>query len=146
MMDTEWGREPFFSPDGEWVGFSVSGALRKVALAGGPAQEIVEYPISNHRGASWGEDDMIVFGRAPGLAQVPAAGGEYTVFAEPEADSEPWYPQVLPGTGAILFTVSSLPRRPDTGELQVLLPETGERKSVLSNAVAGRFLDTVQTA
>ena len=140
MMDTEGGRDPFFSPDGQWVGFFAGGALKKVALAGGPAQELTELPGNGHRGASWGADDMIVLGRAPGLAQVPAAGGELTVIAEREGDGQLWYPQVLPGTGAILFTVSD--PNPDAGELQVLVPETGERRSVLANAVAGRVLET----
>ncbi len=34
MMHTEGARDPFFSPDGQWVGFFAHGALRKVALAG----------------------------------------------------------------------------------------------------------------
>ncbi len=72
--------------------------------------------------------------------QIPAAGGEPGVIVKPEGDEMPWYPQVLPRTGAILFTLSEM--GPDAGELQVLLTETGERRSVLPNAVAGRVLET----
>jgi len=34
---TEGGRNPFFSPDGEWVGFYRDGKLQKVAVQGGVA-------------------------------------------------------------------------------------------------------------
>ncbi len=144
MKDTEGGRDPFFSPDGQWVGFLADGALRKVALAGGPAQMLTELPaLSGHRSAVWTSDDMIVIGRFPGLALVPAAGGEPTVIVKPEVGILPMYPQVLPERGAILFTLSdSILDAQDAGELQILLPGTGERRSVLPNAVAGRVLDT----
>ena len=33
---TEGANYPFFSPDGEWVGFFAGGKLKKVPLAGGP--------------------------------------------------------------------------------------------------------------
>ncbi len=33
---TEDARSPFFSPDGAWIGFESRGALKKVALSGGP--------------------------------------------------------------------------------------------------------------
>ncbi len=140
IIHTERGGHQFFSPDGQWVGFVADGALRKVALAGGPAQELTKVPGEVFRGASWGTNGMIVIGSPGGLVQVPEAGGEPVVIAQPESDGAPWHPQVLPGTGAILYTVSE--PRPDAGELQVLLPETGERRSVLPNAVAGRVLDT----
>ncbi len=141
LRNTEGGREPFFSPDGQWVGFLVDSALRKVALAGGPAQMLTELPgYSGHRGAVWTSEDLIVIGRSSGLALVPAAGGEPTAIVKPEVHGLPWYPQVIPGRGAILFTLSDPSRR--TSELQILLPESGERWSVLPNAVAGRVLDT----
>ncbi len=146
MMHTEGARDPFFSPDGQWVGFFAHGALRKVALAGGAAQKLTELPQIRHsglRGAIWGTDDMILMGILGGarcLVQIPAAGGEPGVIVKPEGDEMPWYPQVLPRTGAILFTLSEM--GPDAGELQVLLTETGERRSVLPNAVAGRVLET----
>ena len=41
---TEGGRDPFFSPDGEWVGFRTADALKKVPLGGGAAVRIVDAP------------------------------------------------------------------------------------------------------
>ena len=139
MMGTEGGRDPFFSLDGQWVGFIADEVLQKVALAGGPAQALTTWPRISLRGAHWEADDTILLGRAPGLARVPAAGGEFTIVAEPEDQGELWYPPVLAESGAILFTSTT---GPVAGQLQVLVPETGERRTVLPNAVAGRVLET----
>ena len=55
---------PFFSPDGQWVGYWSTGEIRKVPLAGGPSVTVTEVP--QVFGASWGDDDRIVFGRTGG--------------------------------------------------------------------------------
>jgi serine/threonine-protein kinase len=56
----EEGHVPFFSPDGEWLGFSAGGKLKKVRLDGSGAPP-VELPGSPaNRGASWGPDGTIV--------------------------------------------------------------------------------------
>ena len=49
---TEGAVTPFFSPDGEWLGFHANGKLKKVSLQGGQPITIGD---GNHRGASWGE-------------------------------------------------------------------------------------------
>ncbi len=140
IMHTERAGISFFSPDGQWVGFWSVGALWKVALVGGPSQELTKFPGIAYPGASWETNGMIIIGSPRGLVQIPAAGGELVIIAEREGDGVLSHPQVLPGTGAILYTVSE--PSPVAGELQVLLPETGERRSVLPNAVAGRVLNT----
>jgi serine/threonine-protein kinase len=142
MQGTEDGSSPFFSPDGQWVGFSDGDALLTIALAGGPAQTLTALP--NHiRGADWGVDEMIVFGLSmPGgeLMQIPSAGGEPKPLFTPDDERESWYPQVLAGGEAVLFTLSG--PRPDAGELHLVMPETGEDRTLLPNAVAGRVLDS----
>ena len=75
IPNTEGGNSPFFSPDGQWVGFQTSDRrmLRKVSLTGGPAVTLAETSVS---GASWGPDDTILFGVANGaLVKVSAEGG-----------------------------------------------------------------------
>ena len=73
-------RTPFFSPDSRWIGFftGISGELRKVPVAGGPAVSLCRY-VGSPRGASWGADDTIVFATndpSKGLLRVSASGGE----------------------------------------------------------------------
>ena len=143
MVDIEGGRDPLFSPDGQWVSFfsSADRTLRKVSLAGGPSQKLTELPnVPGLRGGSWSTDDMLLLGRAQDLVRVPTASGEPIVLVEAQAGFWPWYPQVLPNTGVILFTFSEL--GPDRRELLILWSESGERLSGLSNAVADRILDT----
>ena len=50
---------PFFSPDGDSVGFFAEAKLKRAAVAGGAAFEIADAP--NALGGSWGEDGTIVF-------------------------------------------------------------------------------------
>ena len=59
---TEGAGNPFFSPDGQWVGFFADGKLKKVSVSGGAALTLGDAAIP--RGASWGSQDMIAFAPA----------------------------------------------------------------------------------
>ena len=53
-------RAPFFSPDGQSIGFFDGEALKRVAASGGPP--VIVTPVKGlGRGASWGADDSIIF-------------------------------------------------------------------------------------
>ena len=69
-------RAPFFSPDGQSIGFFDGEALKRVAASGGPSVSIT--PVKGlGRGASWGADDSIIFATTDattGLLRVPAGG------------------------------------------------------------------------
>ena len=143
MPDTEDGSAPFFSPDGAWVGFTSNNTLRKVALAGGPAQTLVDALSGGLRGADWGTDEMIVYGAGvSSLMQVSSAGGEPITLVDPDPADErrSWWPQVLPTGDVVLYTKSD--PGPDSGELRLLMLETGEQRTLLPAAVAGRVLST----
>src|SRR5262249_856798 len=58
LVGTEDASHPFFSPDGQWVGFGAEGQLKKISTSGGKAVMLCDAP--NFRGASWGENGMIV--------------------------------------------------------------------------------------
>jgi serine/threonine-protein kinase len=105
IAGTNGARQPFFSPDGQWIGFEQEGRIRKVSLAGGAVVTICEAPAFN--GASWGPDDVIVFSSRQGLYRVAAAGGEAVLVAEPDSGSVvTWYryPEILPDGRTVLFT------------------------------------------
>ena len=102
---------PSFRPDGKWVGFFVAGEIRKLPLAGGPSVHVADTGlVLGPLGASWGDDDRIVFARRPGaLWEVAASGGAPTEIITPDQSrGEVSYrlPHVLPGGDAILFTVT----------------------------------------
>jgi serine/threonine-protein kinase len=99
---------PFFSPDGQWIGFFVPGKLRKVSVVRGAPIDIAN---ANHAlGASWGPDDTIVFSTDlnAGLWRVSADGGTPERLTEPDFGEDGYahvWPQHLPGGRHVLFDV-----------------------------------------
>jgi hypothetical protein len=75
LPGTENGRDPFFSPDSQWVGFFADGKLKKISVQGGAPVILCSAPFD--LGASWGKDETIIasMNLAGGLLRVPAAGG-----------------------------------------------------------------------
>jgi serine/threonine-protein kinase len=130
----------FFSPDGEWVAFQGNGGLMRVSLAGGRPVSIAA-SVPSSRGGSWGPDGTIVLGLTGGsLATVLATGGAVEPLAEEEGGRSIWYPQVLPGRRALLFTASD--PIPDGGDVKVLDLETGEQRTIVAGGVAGHYTPT----
>ena len=112
IQGTEGGRAPFFSPDGEWVGFSADSTLQKVPVLGGLPSTITDY-AGRLAGASWGgDDDTVVFAttRNSGLMVVPADGGVepavLTRVGPGQHETHRW-PEVLPDGKGVLFTAWS---------------------------------------
>jgi len=108
IRGSEGGKHPFFSPDGQWIGFnSLSGKLEKVAVGGGAVVTLCDAGLM--RGATWLPDDSIIFrpGTSAGLWRVSASGGMPQEMLKPDSKSEAEFrwPEVLPGGKAILFTI-----------------------------------------
>lgn len=102
---TEGARQPFFSPDGAWIGFELDGALTRVSVDGGTPFTLcmLDSPLM---GATWGDDGRIVFAGSAipgGLFHVDADGGEPRVLTAREANTDRW-PRHLPGGRQLLFT------------------------------------------
>ena len=137
------GSDPFFSADGQWVGFVGLGpVLQKVALSGGPPQTLLNLS-ANIRGVDWGTDDMIVFGlNMPGgaLMEISAAGGDAVPLFSPDDQRRASYPQVLADGESVLFTLSD--GTVIGAELRLLTRATGEHRALIADAFAGRVLDT----
>jgi serine/threonine protein kinase len=72
---TEGAINPFFSPDGQWVGLFAGGKLKKLSVNGGAALTLGD--ATGPRGASWGGQGMIAFAptEISTLLQVSDAGG-----------------------------------------------------------------------
>ena len=59
LEGTQGAAHPFWSPDGQYLGFFANGKLSKVATSGGPVTVLADAP--NPRGGTWGADDTIVY-------------------------------------------------------------------------------------
>jgi hypothetical protein len=106
LAGTEGAEGPFFSPGGEWVGFSAAGKLKKISLRNGSIVTICDAP--DPRGATWGDDDVITFAPGPftGLFRVPASGGTPTELTRLSGDdSTHRWPQAVPGGKQVVFTI-----------------------------------------
>ena len=141
---TENATEPFFSPDGQWVGFFALGRLRKVSVHGGPSVDLGEAQVPH--GANWAADDSIVY--APnfgsGLMRVAAAGGPPQSLTAPNAKegevSHRW-PQVLPGGKAVLFTIqTSTQVTYDESRIAVLSLQSGKWHTIVEGGSYARYV------
>jgi serine/threonine-protein kinase len=107
--DTEGATHPFFSPNGQQIGFATLNELKRVAAAGGPSSRVCRIAGVVFRGGTWGPNDSIVFALGgDGLYRVRAVGGEPEKFAAPDrATKEANYvtPSFLPGGRALVYTV-----------------------------------------
>ncbi|MCZ6683568.1 MAG: hypothetical protein O7B26_10310, partial [Planctomycetota bacterium] len=82
IQGTENAFGPFFSPDGNWIGYFVENQLMKVRVAGGGAVLVTEAP--NSAGADWSTMNEIILAIAEGdfLLRVSADGKNKDVIAE----------------------------------------------------------------
>ncbi|MEJ2582370.1 MAG: hypothetical protein P8127_12180, partial [Acidobacteriota bacterium] len=69
------GRLPFFSPDGEWIGFVTPQGVWKINLAGGPPTKLGSVTAFTV-GATWSTNGSIYLTSSQQLWQLPENGGE----------------------------------------------------------------------
>ena len=108
LAGTEGARMPFFSPDGQWIGFFNNARVKKVAVASGAVQNITDNP-AEARGGVWAPDGTIYYAphNVAALKKVPASGGspvDATQLDRARGEISHRWPQVLPD-GSLLFSV-----------------------------------------
>ena len=143
ISGTSGGGSPFFSPDGQWVGFGAGGELRKVPLSGGPAVTLCK--ASALFGASWGDDGTIVFAeqRNGGLRRVSAAGGTPESLTTPRAgEYSHRLPHILPGSRAVIFTILKSPTLWDDTQIVVRSLDSGQQTILVTGGSDGRYVST----
>jgi Tol biopolymer transport system component/predicted Ser/Thr protein kinase len=98
--------DPFWSPDGRFVGYGAPGGLYKFEVPSGPAQRIAD--MADGRGCTWNRDNVILFektGASP-IFRVSAGGGpvaQVTWLDSSRGEISHWRPQFLPDGKHFLY-------------------------------------------
>jgi hypothetical protein len=106
IAGTEGASNPFFSPNGESIGFHADRALKRIPVSGGAAVTVCDVDLVY--GASWGSTEQIVYATAAGgLWRVPAGGGKPVLVTEPTPEEYSHrLPQFLPDRAVHVDDVS----------------------------------------
>jgi serine/threonine protein kinase len=100
---------PFWSPDGQWIGFFANGKLNKVESRGGPVIELCD--AMEGRGGSWSQDGIIIFQRdwSESLMKIAAGGGSPEPLTSLNAERQELlhrWPAFLPDGRHFIFYVA----------------------------------------
>lgn len=137
---------PFFSPDGQWVGFAQgdSSGLFKVSISGGAPQLLAE---DNRAGSGgfWSVDGTIfdTLGSDGQLGRSTANGGTPSSLGidEANADSVQSWPYLLPGGDALLYTVATQTSVLN-GRIDLWVQSTGDVRTIIQNGYNARYVPT----
>ncbi len=133
----------FFSPDGQWIAFTDGTKLKKIRTTGGAAVTLYDAPI--YYSGDWGDDGNIIgpLGVGTGLSRIPAAGGAAIPLTElnhEKGERAHRWPQVLPGSQAVLFSVYHAIENYDNADIEVVSVKTGKRTTVYHGGFFARYL------
>jgi eukaryotic-like serine/threonine-protein kinase len=140
---TEGAETPFFSPDGESVGFFAEGKLKKISLSGGAPLTLCSAPSS--RGATWGTDHTILFTPTLTVSDmfvVSDAGGTPKSLIGPNRSKGEYsyrWPQFLPGGKAAIYTIWTSTRF-DDARIGLVILKTGERRVLIDGGAYARYV------
>jgi serine/threonine-protein kinase len=140
LPGTENAALPFFSPDGQWIGFGANDHLQKVSIRGGAPVPLAAEAAFD--GGTWGKDGSIiaVLNITAPLMRIPDTGGvpEEVVRPDEAGAAGLVLPQYLPGGHAILFTAVF-----NTGtEVYVKNLNTRQTQRLVENALTALYLPT----
>jgi len=154
LPGTENADTPFFSPDGQSIGYQQNQQIKTVSLTGGEAKKVVikldnPGPGWGPPGISWGKNEKIVFSHSlgVGLSIVSSKTGDepapFTTLDTARNEASHRLPHFLPDGSAVLFTVLRFTTiSPDWKRAEVWAKPMsgGERKLVIENAMDARYV------
>ena len=111
LPGTENAAFPFWSPDGEKIGFFVEGKLKKIVISSGTVTTLCNASYS--AGGTWSRNETIVFGAggSEGLQRVASDGGSPQSITKLDAqrgEGTHRWPAFLPDGRRFLFGVQAL--------------------------------------
>jgi Tol biopolymer transport system component len=145
LAGTESASDPFWSPDGRFIGFISNGKLRRVDASGGPPQPLCDAGYG--AGGAWGPDGTILF--APDsrdvIYKVPASGGTpvpVTAFDESRGEDSHRFPRFLPDGRHFLFLGLAAVETPDTDRGFAIFAaslDSADRKLIVATDSSARY-------
>jgi len=142
LTGTDDALQPFFSPDGQWIGFFAGDKLAKVSVGGGPVLDVAEVG-GNSRGATWTADGTIIWAaQTTGLQRVSDRGGRPVALTALDKTRDEYshrWPDAVPGTPWVIFTVGLEDATFDEGRIDAVNLDTGERRQLISGAGFARY-------
>lgn len=131
-------RGPFFSPDGQWIGFMTAPAIKKLPINGGTPVFICS--AGDTVGGSWGPDNTILIGGVySGILRVSANGGKPETIVKPTPGLSYAHPQFLPDGKSFLYQRGK-PGLPADNELVVRSLASGDEKVILHGGFGFRYV------
>ncbi len=140
---TEGALNPFFSPDGNWIGYFADGKLKKVQVDGGEPITICNAEFGF--GGAWSDDNEIVFagGLSGGLSRVSANGGEPKPLTKLyKGELVHRWPAIVPGSHDVLFAVASEVTSWGGARIAVQSLDSAEHHIVLDGGTSPKYLPT----
>jgi Tol biopolymer transport system component/predicted Ser/Thr protein kinase len=105
LAGTAGARDAVFSPDGQTIAFFADGKLKRLSLGGGAPTVLAD--AGNARGSDWLDADHLAYvpdSRSP-VMRIAATGGPIEPLSTlADGETSHRWPQVLPGSEAILYT------------------------------------------
>ena len=134
---------PFFSPDGESLGYwdVNTSELKRIAVEGG-APRVICVVGANPFGASWGWDDTVLFGQPQGIMRVSANGGTPELVIPIQQGEQVWSPQLLPDGESVLFNARQAGTPWEQSQAVVQSLRTGERTVLRQGGSDARYVPT----
>ena len=138
LAGTQGATVPFFSPDGQWVGFIAGGRPRKISVDGGAVVPLWDRGIAAR--ANWDGDGSVFIAAGSKLFRIPAAGGPPETVAETrDGELGLLSPQTLPGGKAILLAADN-PGRVDKTTIEVVTLVDHQRRTLIRGGASPRYV------
>jgi len=141
VSGTQGAVEPFFSPDGQWLGFFADSKLKRISVSGGAATVLGDaaYPHA----ASWGGKDVIAFSsdNSPVLQLLAEAGSTPGTLTPLKVKGEflRRWPELLPGGKAVLFSTSANNANWTNAQVGVQIVGSDERRNLIQGGTNPHF-------
>jgi serine/threonine-protein kinase len=138
IAGTEGALNPFFSSDGQWIGFFAGGSLKKVLANGGAPQTVFSTGVL--RGASWGSSGIVFTGTTASplyLASATGAGSPRPLTRLEKGESSHRFPQLLPDGQTVLFAAGAGTVNQRIAAFSVT---TGQRQTLVTAGTSPHFI------